>query len=534
MWPNTWNGNSSSITSTNITVNPVNNMEIRCIRPTAEVFYGLSLFTFAFNAISLPQVVQSKVCHNKYNTTICSNLKDHRHIENNVQSIAASWMSIVPLSALLPALFMVLMVGPISDVIGKKRVMIIPPTIYLIQSLVFITLSQIDDKFSPGFFLFAYSLTGLFGDNSGCTLLSQAYISCITTRDNRTTRLALLESSVFLGALLAAISSGFVLSRFGFTGGFVTTATVNLCNLLYVVFLLPPENVLAPCPATVTTSKEATEAHANLEYKKEDGIEKRRDYQSGSSGSKGSVEDDGHSMVKKLNPVACLRRISDAICKKQRRKRISAILVLFSIALFVNMGEVYMGVLFLKHSPLNLDFTGIGYVLAVQSLLRSFGLVTIPYIAQVLFGFKDIYITMIGFCAQIVYFTALGFSTSVTMLYCVQLIGIPLAVHFAVFRSMVSKLVDPDQYGAAAAALEVADVASSLFTSLFSNQIYSATVRIFAGFALILLGLVAVPGLVGSVIFSIVFKDREFLNEEQQRLLRSVSSEEAETEFNNE
>jgi len=502
-------------------------MAIKCVRPTAEIFYGLSLFTFAFNAITLPQIVQHKVCFNRYNSTICGKLQDHPAIENDVQARAASWMSIVPLSALLPGLVMVLIIGPLSDVIGKKRTMIIPPAIYFIQSLVFILLSMITRKFSPAYFLLAYCLTGLFGDNSGCILLSQAYISSITTKDNRTIRMTLLESALFLGGLLAAISSGFILSRFGFTGGFTTTATINFINLIYVVFFLPPENLLAPCPASMPTPKDG-ESTMYTKSEEEAPAEESSSYQI----DKRVPNREGQITLEELNPIAGLRRISEAICTKQRRSRITAILALCSIAWFANMGEVYMGVLFLKHRPFNLKFKDIGYLLALQNFLRALGLVTIPYICQKFFKFKDIHFVMLGFCTQIAYFTSLGFANSVKTLFFLQLVSMPVAIHLAVFRSMVSKLVDPDQYGAATAALEVADIASSLVTSLLSNQIYSATVRIFSGFAVTILGIVAVPGLIGAVVFSCVFKDREALSDEQKRLLASADNEE-ETEFTN-
>ena len=495
-------------------------MAIHCVRPTAEVFYGLSLFTFAFNVIALPQLVQQKVCQNKYNSTICIHLQNYPHIENDVQASAAKWMSIVPLSALLPALFTILMIGPISDVIGKKRTMIIPPTFYFLQSLVFVLLTRITVKFSPGFFLLAYCLSGIFGDNSGCALLSEAYISCVTTKANRTVRLAMLESALFLGQVAAAISSGLIISNFGFTGGFVATAIVNFANLVYVVFLLPPENLLAPSQALVTSPPE-------IENEKErigEGCssESRRSYL---NGDKGEQLTDNRSTFEKLNPLACLRRISEALCTRQRRKRSVPIMVLFSIATFVNMGEIYLGVLFLKHSPFSLDPKGLAYIIAFQGILRSIGLVIIPYICQVFFKVKDIHIVILGFCTQIVYFTVFGLSTSVLMVYLAQLLSIPMAVHLAIFRSMVSKLVDADQYGAAIAAVEAVSAASALFTSLISNQIYSLTVHIFAGFTVELLGIIAISGLIGAVIYSLIFKEREMLSEEQQHLLTFHQSE---------
>lgn len=488
-------------------------MPIQCVRPTAEIFYGLSLFTFALNTITLPQLIQHKVCYNEYNSTVCENLKHHHSIENYVQARAASWMSIIPLSALLPGMFIILMIGPISDVIGKKRTMMLPPAVYFIQSLVFILLTRIAVKFSPGFFLFAYCLSGLFGDNAGCGLLAEAYIACITTKENRTVRLAMLESSVFIGQLTAAISSGFILSTFGFTGAFTATAVVNFINAIYVVVLLPPESGLTP-----RINSEQSPATGSNDLSTENEGDGSRGYQSARNRDQTVVS---RKTLREISPLACLQRIKEAICARQRRNRMAALLVLFSIAMFINMGEIYLGVLFVKHSPFNLDAKGIGYLIALQAFVRSIGLIVLPYFLQLVFKFKDIHFVMLGFATQFTYFLTLAFSVSSTMLYLVQLISTPMIVHFPAVRSMISKLVDVDQYGSAIAVTEAVGVAGSLLTSLLSNQIYSKTVGIFTGFTVVLLGLLAVPGLIGAIVYSYVYKHSDVLNEEQRLLLTS-------------
>lgn len=486
-------------------------MATQCVRPTAEIFSALSLFTFAFNAITMPQLIQNKVCHNKYNNTICGNLKHHPKIENEVQSTAAHWMSILPLSALLPGLFMMLMVGSISDVIGKKRTMIIPPAVYFVQSLLFILLVRVNSKFSPGLFILPYCLSGLFGDSAGCGMLSEAYISSVTTSSNRTLRLAILESALFIGQLSAALSSGFILGYYGFVGGFVATAIVNGINFLYVLFLLP--------------SEKRTQSPGTYQEIDQSAVADRTGYHTDTKDDRETESlEDSVTLLEKLNPLACLRRIREAICAEERRERIAFILCLFSLATFINMGEIYLGILYIKHSPFNLDAQGIGFLIATQGLLRSFGLMTIPYLCQRFFNFKDTHLVIVGFGFQLVYFVSLGFSTSSLMLYLVQIIGIPIVVHLPVFRSMVSKLVDREHYGSAIAAVEAVSVANSLLTSLASNQLYSKTVNIFAGFTVILLGLIAIPGLIGALIFAFTYKDRDLVHDEKTFLLSSHES----------
>eukprot|EP00112_Aurelia_sp_Birch-Aquarium-sp1_P011248 Seg2366.2 transcript_id=Seg2366.2/GoldUCD/mRNA.D3Y31 product="Solute carrier family 46 member 3" protein_id=Seg2366.2/GoldUCD/D3Y31 len=372
-------------------------MGINCIRPTAEPFYGMTTFVFAFNALVLPQLVQHKVCRLTYNSTVCSHISSHPQIENKIQAETARWMSVLPLSALLPAFFMVLMIGPISDVIG---------------------------------------------------------------------------------ALMGAIASSAIVGTLGFTAGFLATAIVNFINFVYVVFLLPSEDLLRSKLHGSELHKESSREHIDRTCPHcEGGVAPQR------------------FTIRDVNPWRCLLRVKNAICKKDRSKKIAAILVLFAIALFINMGEIYMGILFIKHSPFNMKAKDIGLFTSMQAVLRGLGLLATNYLCQRYLHFKDIGLVILGFCVQIVYFISVGLSVSVLMLYLVQILAIPLVVHQPVFRSMVSKLVDDDQYGAAIAAAEAVDVASSLLTSLVSNQIYSETVKIFSGFAMCLLGLIAVFGL---------------------------------------
>ena len=487
-------------------------MGIDCIRPTAEPFYGMTAFVFSFNALVLPQLMQHKVCRLTYNSTVCSHISSHPQIENGVQASTARWMSVLPLSALLPALFMVLMIGPISDVIGKKKTMIFPPFIYFIQSCIFIILTQIKTQYSPGLLLLPYGLSGLFGDNAGAAALAESYIACITSPENRTIRLAVLESCIFLGFLTGAIASGAIVGTLGFTAGFVATAIVNFINFVYVVFLVPSENSLRPELHHCELQRESDNDNA------QEHIDRTCPH------CKGRAAPPHHFTIRDVNPWRCLLRVKNAICKKDRRKKIAAILVLFAIALFINMGEVYMGILFIKHSPFNMKAKDIGLFTSMQAVLRGLGVIGTNYLCQRYLHFKDIGLVILGFCVQIIYFVSVGFSVSVLMLYLIQILAIPLVVHQPVFRSMVSKLVDDDQYGAAISAVEAVDVASSLLTSLVSNQIYSGTVKIFSGFAMCLLGVVAVFGLAGALTYYIVFIKSEKSDSEHEHLLQAHSS----------
>ncbi|XP_065066542.1 lysosomal proton-coupled steroid conjugate and bile acid symporter SLC46A3-like [Rhopilema esculentum] len=469
-----------------------------CFRPTAEPFYAMSVFTFAFNVIVLPQLVQDTVCKNKYNRTVCGDLGSYHNMENDVQKEAAYWMSYFPVTSLLPALFTIFMIGSISDFIGKRRTMLVPPFIYCIQSVLFVVLIAAVKPNSPGLYLIPYCLPGLFGENAGVAALSEAYISSITRADQRTLRLSILESCLFLGALFAALLSGFVLHYFGFVGGFSMTAIVNFLNFLYVVFLLPDESALLPEPEERLVTEEGQES---------DTTENCQGHHE---------EQQRHS----FNPFVLYQRISAVICKENRRKKMSFVFALFGIALFVNMGEVYMGMLYIKHSPFSMTPRDIGYFNTAQAFLRAFGVIVVPYIFINFLRLKDMGLIIFGFFIQIVYFITLGVSVSRLMLYLIQIIAIPVAAHLPALRSMITKFVDPHEYGSAVAAAEAIDVASSLLTSYISNQIYSETVYIFPGFAMCLLGIVAFIGFLAAIVYFYCY-ERAKSNDSEQELLLS-------------
>eukprot|EP00112_Aurelia_sp_Birch-Aquarium-sp1_P009527 Seg2085.6 transcript_id=Seg2085.6/GoldUCD/mRNA.D3Y31 product="Solute carrier family 46 member 3" protein_id=Seg2085.6/GoldUCD/D3Y31 len=487
-------------------------MGIINVRPTAEPFYSMAAFVYSFNTLALPQFVLHKVCHLAYNSTVCSHISSHPQIEDEIQAETANWMSVLLPSALVPALFMVLLIGPISEVVGRKKTMMLPPCIYFIQSCIFIVLTQIKARYSPGLLLLPYCLSGLFGDIAGATSLASAYISCITLPENRTVRMAVLESGFYIGYFSAAIASSVTVGTFGFTAGFVATAIVNFTNLVYVVFLLPSEDLLRPKPHRCNINIELATSGVNANKYKHIG------------GTCPPCEGAASLYRITLRDVSirrCLLEIKDAICQKDRMMQITTIFILYAIALFINMGEVSIGSLFLKHSPFNMKAREIGVFASFSAGVKVFGLIVTSYVCHQYLHFSDIAFVILGFCVQMVYYTLVGLSVSSLMLYLVQILSFPMIVHIPVFRSMVTKLVDDDQHGSIVAAAEAVDVASSLVSSFLSNLLYSSTVNIFRGLAVCFLSLIALFGLIGSITYYLVFMKSKENEPELERLMLS-------------
>ena len=478
---------------------------------SSEPFFFMCMFVFIANIFTLPQLIQDRVCRNSYNDTVCSHLSSRRHktIQDLVQKEAAGWMAFIPLTALVPAVFILCMLGPFCDVFGIRNTMIIPPAVLLLQSITYMILSYLKGPFSPGLFIIAACLSGLFGENMGCEALAMSYVAHVTSVKDRTLRMTFLESSLFLASCVSGLINGAILWKFGFPAVFICTAIVNSINFLYVTFLLPSEHIRVRQSPPFNDN--------NME--KDNQVEEEEIYvvdttlSPKSNGENISSDQDGKSLSTQehgtfieavktaCSPCRCIAKIQTTVCNSRDKWKMIALLIFLFLTLLPNMGEIYMGVLYLTHRPFNLSPMNIGYLVAYKAALTAIGISALIAILQHCLGVSDHGLLILGYAGQTIYFILLGVSVSTLMLYLIQFVGFTQVIHLPVLRSLISKQVDSGSFGTALAIGEVVDALSTLTTTLVSNSVYSGTVSIYPGLAFLILSIVAFSALIGSIVF---------------------------------
>ena len=97
-------------------------------RCASEPFIFLYLVSLGANDSLFPQLVISKLCQERYNSTVCGNLasKQFKAEENVVYEQATTWNTIIFASVYIPSLFTVLPVGALPDVISKRKILFLP------------------------------------------------------------------------------------------------------------------------------------------------------------------------------------------------------------------------------------------------------------------------------------------------------------------------------------------------------------------------------------------------------------------------
>lgn len=209
----------------------------------------LLLFVSAamLNMMSSQNLQLEKACRVNLNfsTEICDSLRiqngvNHNEYERETQKLltkALTWKTYM--TATLPCIF-ALFVGSFSDKTGHRKIFMIIP---MAGSLLISINNMINVYFFYEMYLeitvFSESIIeGLSGGWCICFLTAFAYISAITTNENRTFRMGLISFCITVAFPVGMGLSGVLLKNFGYYGVYGISMSLNAFNILYIIFVV--------------------------------------------------------------------------------------------------------------------------------------------------------------------------------------------------------------------------------------------------------------------------------------------------------
>ena len=186
------------------------------------------------------QLIYKKICNSAYNNTICKHteLKKYKTEETYVQSHTSTWMLYIKIASTFPSMLAVIILGPCSDKIGRKFVMVLPLIGGCIGAAAMIV-NAYYIHLHVSYMLIGSIISGFFGNFAMVLMAVFSYMADITTAKNRTLRVTILEAMVFVGGCLGEIVGGLMVDNVGFYVTFCVVLGVNAINLLYVVICIP-------------------------------------------------------------------------------------------------------------------------------------------------------------------------------------------------------------------------------------------------------------------------------------------------------
>ena len=143
------------------------------------------------------------------------------------------------LATLLPGLIVTLAVGPLSDLFGRKPVMLLAALGACLQGVASIVLVCL--KGDPYYFVLVGAVEGVFGYYASMMMACFAYVADISSGKWRTVRLGVVQAMVSMSSILA-LKLGAKWSetlRCGLLPPLYLFVACNVAILLYVILFLP-------------------------------------------------------------------------------------------------------------------------------------------------------------------------------------------------------------------------------------------------------------------------------------------------------
>ena len=426
-----------------------------CFTPkkwAAVPFTFFQIVALSSNIYIVPQLVIYKVCLKAFNQSVCDQLGQlkFKAQEDIVFERAAEWNSLINFAVFFPALVLTLPLGAMTDLVSKKKMLLLPAIVSLVSCLLNL-FSSIFIKLHIGFIVLASVVTSIFGEIPGSIALACTYAASSCPHD-RTLVIAMVVAACEFGSGAGGLVENFLQQYFGFPTVFLFTVILLIINLLYVIALMPNLND--------STNSSVQRKQYNI-----------------------WAEFNEHLRYTLIHLIS--------FTKKYLLYSKDNTILLLLMAAFFNLaslgGERVLITLFLKHRPLSLTSYQMGiYITLIQSG-KGLGLILLAFISRCCYTPSDYTLMIIGAASMVATYTIISFSETTLMLYLSAVPSIWHVLMVASVRSQLTKLVEADEYGAVLSYVGIINLLSDLLMSQAANALFAATAKVYSGLSILLM-----------------------------------------------
>ncbi|XP_065052780.1 uncharacterized protein LOC135682009 [Rhopilema esculentum] len=515
-------------------------MPFKCMPITVEPLVFLCMQALSLNFVAFPQILLEHLCLKKHNETKCAAMLTGSFKEDYdiLQEESSLWFCGCLVFATFITVLTLPFVTTLSEEFGRKKLMFLTPVSQMIENILIVVILQSGLRFTTWLLMLVSIFSCFVGDVSALYVFACSYISDITTEETRTLRINFLEAATYLSGFTANLSSGFIIERIGYLGGFILNIGFCIMAILHLaLFVKPIASPTETCEGlnSVVNETRKQSREMNGEKTSNDQMEARNEEISDTRDSKeeritiadgirADVKDEKRkkskeellkkddmkrdlvqegsscnqvitssepkpSLLKRLlsvaqrsNPITTVKRVYNILKASDKR---NYGLILFFLIIFTTItssGERSVIILYLKNHPYYFSPKKIGYFLSFQSALLSFlGMVCFNFLYTRLLKLNDFTILFLTTSISAVYCVLIGFANSPLMLYLSQLALALGSLATPTIRAMISKITPPSTVGILFAALLILETFAILIGSMISPLVYYAVASIHPG-----------------------------------------------------
>ncbi|XP_077867324.1 lysosomal proton-coupled steroid conjugate and bile acid symporter SLC46A3-like [Saccoglossus kowalevskii] len=432
--------------STPLISHPVRKWPIVTVEPIVLLFmFGKGVYITSF-----PQYIRSRIAEDyevsgldTTNGTCYANISSSEYImQEQIQKQATMWTLYFTATSQFIAMFVATILGAYSDKAGRKIPLMLPPVGAALNGLNYLIVIYLHLPLWTLFF--GAVLQGLGGEHTTEMATCCSYISDITTKQQRTFRMIVLEivySFAFGGAQLCA---GYAIHIYGYQAAFWLHISVSSAAFFYAVFFV----------------RESLK-----------------------------VEDTSNTSILTFDHFKQI-----ALLFKNKRSGLRLQLVILIVVLFFQIlsqtGCNGLYVLYCMDYPFCWSSVMIGYFSAARVALRGPGvLLGGKLLPRCLSDFGMIYVSSISYTSSLL-LSAFAFND--IMMFMVPVVAALSSLTIPVIRSRLSRIVDSTEQGILFACLGCTGSIANFVAPVTFNAIYAVTLGFFSGFIFIVLAAIDV------------------------------------------
>ncbi|XP_067844386.1 lysosomal proton-coupled steroid conjugate and bile acid symporter SLC46A3 [Heptranchias perlo] len=426
-------------------------MNLRAI-VTVEPVIFLQMAAIFLNTPAFQRFVLEKICEELYNKEdMCGDLSHYPEESLVIQSKTSYvllFCTAVMTSLSIPTL---IFLGARSDQEGRKLGMILPCIGASFGGAILIVMVQVKEM-TVYWCILVSALIGISGNVVSIFLSVFSYMADITDDKNRTMRIGIVESMIFIGGTVGFLLSGWLLQNFTFTHAFSVFCGCQLVSIFYVLLWLQDSNHATERMQPIDEIPPA----ANVEILKKSFLYASRTWETFSK-----------------------------VRGAQGRLKLHLIFLCVNLMNICIIGEESIMILFLMYPPHHFSIQLYGVYDAVKMFLGGATLIGLfPFMLRCS---KEITLAKVGVLVKIVSYVLLAFSTPTWVVFLSAVISSPFSFTMAVLRSLASSIVGRNEQGAMFSCMASIKAICILIGATMFNGLYPQTLSSLPGFSFVVM-----------------------------------------------
>ena len=201
-----------------------------------------------------------------------------------------------------------------------------------------------------------------------------------------------------------------------------------------------------------------------------------------------------------INPYLHFKESFLVIADKEYRHIVLPLVLALMCFVSVCSSGHQLHVLYMKNKPFMLSTAEVSYVLAENAVARGLGVIITASVSFYWLKITDYGMVIIGAISIITFMILMGVARSGLAAVLVAPTSFALPISVVALRSIITKQVSPDRYGAIMSSLEAMETIAVVITLFATLWLYQETLSFYTGMPYFILAVSALAGLIITIV----------------------------------